>query len=700
MTRLPVRIAAVMAIAAATALAAVARGQAGQAGVLWLAVSTVGPDGRLLADLTAGDFVVEDHGEPQEVAVFRNDPIPIAVSIMVDVSASMEANYGLVRRAVSALTSHFEPGDRAVIGAFDALPWISPRFSARPEVIQQDLAVALSGTALSGTLGLCDGDWIDRSSLSTRNTGSDFGARTEFARRMAIHGGSAIWDGAACGVNAAASDGETPRRIVILVTDGMDTMSFSTLPQVVERATRFGVMIYAVSLMGGYGMAGGDLRQLAESTGGGYFFLTGGDDVAGTFRRIGDELRHQYVLGVTPTGALDGPHELVVRANVPGSRTRFRRVTLGAPAALSAATADARATQREPGAPVDAPLPASFDGRSARPAVVAAEAPAPAAVRSPVWDMLDAFASSTWHSGEAPRMTADQLRGMVNGLRQGGDAWIAAAPPSGRDGRRVAAAGFVLDLLYSQNDPVAWLDRQPAPDLVDWGARTLQAMPPSPEERLWYFGVLALCERGGAASLLERTARRAAGRFPDEARFVLARAIAEDLRTWPEERDVRAFRPASDVTARLIARYEEAAALTSVAAEATLRLAYFDLRRGRVDAALERFGTIDRALVAGDVTLRFWVHLLNGRALEQAGRLEDAIESYRLALDDVPAATSARSALIAALSAAGRGPEATRLARETLLTPGAAIDPWTIYVEPDMRFWAAIADRLREAVTR
>ena len=285
--------AAVLLALAAAALIDARQSTSGGSSTIWLAVNVIHKDGHLVSNLSAADFEIEDNGAKREVTTFRNDPIPIAVAIMVDVSSSMESNYSLVRRAVSALTTHFRPGDRAIVGSFNSLPWISDRFSARPEVLQKSLAAVFGGR-----LALCDGDWIDRSRIAVRSEqrNSSYGSVNEFSRRMSQPGGSAIWDGAACGVNAVASDGETPRRIVILVTDGVDNMSFGPMPGVISRANLYGVMIYAVSVMGGYGMAGSDLKSLAESTGGGYFYLTGEDQVADAFTRIGDELRHQVHL--------------------------------------------------------------------------------------------------------------------------------------------------------------------------------------------------------------------------------------------------------------------------------------------------------------------------------------------------------------------------------------------------------------------
>jgi VWFA-related protein len=685
---------AIAAVVAAAGLSMLAQSPASQPATVWVTANVVHRAGHLVTSLEAKDFEIEDNGQKREIATFRNDRIPVAVAIMVDVSRSVQSNYGMVRRAVSALSAGFQPGDRAIIGSFDALPWIASRFSARPDALQQSLT-----TLLAGTLFLCDGDWIDKTSLSRqgnregqgRNAG--FGATTEFARRQRQHGGSAVWDAAACGVNAVAADGETPRRVVIIFTDGQDNMSSSTVASVVSRANQYGVMIYTVALMGGQGMAGGELQALAEQTGGGYFYLTGEDRVSDAFARIGDELRHQYVFGFAPHGTLDGHHQIVIKARVPETTTRFRRVQMELPALRTAAAPGGT------GHPPASPLPATLTGGGpAAPAPARKGNPAGARrARTPFWDLLDAFRSTGWKS--APRASLAELKSTFSSLKQDGDAWIASAPAAEQPARRLTLAAFVLDLLYSQNDPVLWMENEPAPEMMGWAAGVLESGAATREERLWYFGAIALMERGGVSTTLDRFAQRASRRFPGEGRFLLARAIAQDLRTWPEERDVRSFTAAPGVVAPLTARYEEAAAIPSVKAEASLRLAYFDLRRGRVDAALKRFESIGPEPL-DDPIVRFWLCLLKGRALEQAGKLTEAIDSFEQALDEVPAAPSARAALIAALVKARRGPEAARLAASSLSMPPADVDPWTIYILPDMRFWDAIHAEIRTAVTR
>jgi hypothetical protein len=387
-----------------------------------------------------------------------------------------------------------------------------------------------------------------------------------------------------------------------------------------------------------------------------------------------------------------------VRVRATDATVRFRRVlmtSVAPPAPRPTRAAGARAPSVDPALPERLALPGPDPIDPAAPAVAPREVK-----RTPLWDTLDRFTEPGWPAGTAPRFDMARLRSTLDALRRESPGWVASAPAASQPARRLAVASFVLDLLYTQNDPFLWTDRQPAHDLIDWAAATLGAGPPTAAERLWYVGAIALSERGGAPDPLSRLVRRGLERFPGEPRFLLARAVVEDLRTWPEERDTREFSVSPAVAAALVARYEEAAAVSDpdVRDEARMRLAYFELRRGRAEPAVAMFETIEPRTT--DPTLRYWLALLHGRALEEAGRTDDAIARYEEALDVVPGATSARAALVAGLAAARRTSDAARLASIALTTPAAPVDPWTMYVLPDMRFWPAVTAELRKAVSR
>jgi hypothetical protein len=58
--------------------------------------------GRLVPDLTRGDFEIYDDGKLQATTVFSTEEQPITIIVMLDRSGSMEGNFGLVQDAAEA----------------------------------------------------------------------------------------------------------------------------------------------------------------------------------------------------------------------------------------------------------------------------------------------------------------------------------------------------------------------------------------------------------------------------------------------------------------------------------------------------------------------------------------------------------------------------------------------------------------------
>jgi hypothetical protein len=87
-------------------------------------------------------------------------------------------------------------------------------------------------------------------------------------------------------------------------------------------------MLYAIG-MDGTGLDR-EIMEMAEETGGGHFALPVGADLSATFARVADELRRQYVLGISPA-ELDGKlHRVEVHINKPGMKVKARRNYLAA----------------------------------------------------------------------------------------------------------------------------------------------------------------------------------------------------------------------------------------------------------------------------------------------------------------------------------------------------------------------------------
>ena len=88
------------------------------------------------------------------------------------------------------------------------------------------------------------------------------------------------------------------RRALVLVSDGIERHSQRSADDVRERVRASDVLAYPVVLQGKVSVL---LEQLAAITGGRAQRVRQLRDVPATLRRIASELRHQYLIGYTPT---------------------------------------------------------------------------------------------------------------------------------------------------------------------------------------------------------------------------------------------------------------------------------------------------------------------------------------------------------------------------------------------------------------
>lgn len=625
---------------------------------VWVTATAIDREGRLVTDLGRDDFEVLVDGAVQPINQFRSDHIPFALSIMFDLSGSLSDSVGSMRRAMAELINQFRPGDRANVGSFDTLPSVSPRFSANRDTLLRATAVSLSPTGLSMSTTAhvsmpCAGPW-----------------NSELWRHEA-RGMSAIWDGVACGIDTVAGDAETPRRVVLLITDGIDYVSMTGLPEVQALANTYGVMVYVIGMVGSEGMNASALRTLAAETGGGYFVLQQREDLTPTFARVADELRHQYVLGYSgrPGDAQRG--KLEVRVKRSGVTARGRRATM---TVLPVADAVKETMSRGPVSPpaISVPPPAN-----------------PTLAES----VFDRAARNALRPADLPRLSLSSLRFVELEMRKAGDQWIRAGGAAAEPTRRIQLATFVLDFLSVQDNFEYWQYHDAVANLFEWASGLVRNGPARPEERLWHLAGISLLERFGASWLLEIHLGYARARFPDEPRFLLARAVSVEMQLWPQRRDEQGFVIPEDMLVRVMGRYQDAIGNPAVQQEAHLRLGYVELLRGRVTEALTNF---DRVGTPDDPSLRYLLHLLRGKALTAARRQDDAIASFRKAFDEVPYAQSATLALGAALVTRGQHNEAAALTSRMLSLPAPPFDPWIIYTLPEWRFWESRMESLRK----
>lgn len=245
--------------------------------------------GRFVRDLAKGDFVVVEGGESKPIIGFQSEEDgPINIAVLVDISGSMRvgAKADEARLAARQVFSSLRPGDQAALFAFDT------------QVVRvSDFTTRFDGLDAA----------LDRIEPPFGQT-SIYDAIADTARRVADE----------------AEKGKTRRRSAVLViTDGIDTKSRLTAPEVSAVASGIDVPIYVLAVMSaiddprntdsGTGSMSSGLKDLSRWTGGDLFISVTPEQANLAARDVVGELRHQYLLAFEAS-ARPGWKRLEVRA--------------------------------------------------------------------------------------------------------------------------------------------------------------------------------------------------------------------------------------------------------------------------------------------------------------------------------------------------------------------------------------------------
>ena len=115
-------------------------------------------------------------------------------------------------------------------------------------------------------------------------------------------GQTSLYDGIVAGLDHL-KQGNRDKKVLILITDGGDTASKHSLPQVIGLAKQSAAIIYAIGI---FDEQDGDrnpavLERFAKQTGGEAFFPQSSRDIAGICEGIARDIRNQYTLTYVPT---------------------------------------------------------------------------------------------------------------------------------------------------------------------------------------------------------------------------------------------------------------------------------------------------------------------------------------------------------------------------------------------------------------
>jgi Ca-activated chloride channel homolog len=122
-----------------------------------------------------------------------------------------------------------------------------------------------------------------------------------------VHYGAATALYDAIYLGAQAVERRQGRKVMVVITDGGDTVSRVDYKEAVRAAQEAEVIVYSIIVVPIEASAGRDtggehaLIQISEDTGGKYFYATSVPQLDDAFRKISDELRTQYLLAYYPS---------------------------------------------------------------------------------------------------------------------------------------------------------------------------------------------------------------------------------------------------------------------------------------------------------------------------------------------------------------------------------------------------------------
>ncbi len=252
-------------------------------------VTILDPTGRTLNSLTREHFQLLDEAESRPIENFVLDTTPLHIVLLLDCSASVQSEIEEIKDTAYQFATSFGREDRFALITFSDEVRVVQRWTNSRRRIRKALGKLKAGyrTALYDALS---------------------GSAVELLRRVA------------------------GKRVIIVLTDGLDNESQASYEKVIENLIRQNISLYIVSRtrLVGPEVAKSDrveflnqvmknvlgedgdfvdaffkqkeaaLIQLAQATGGRAFFPKKLEELASSYRQLAHELRTQYLLTFRP----------------------------------------------------------------------------------------------------------------------------------------------------------------------------------------------------------------------------------------------------------------------------------------------------------------------------------------------------------------------------------------------------------------
>lgn len=253
---------------------------------LFFAVSS---HGKMINDLELSNIKIRDDNKaPQRVLQFTpQSKLPLRIGLLIDVSGSVRDRFSFEKHAAARFLEKVltNPSDLGFVGGFNEAVSVTADFTGDPASLGKGI------------------------------------------EELKNAGGTAMFDAVsyACQKLAEYPDHERVARVLVVMSDGEDNSSHTSLKQALQEAENSGVTIYTVSTsqsMGAKSDADKVLEVLAERSGGEAMFPVDEPTLAKSFEKLRDLIRSRYLVAYRPADfTADGKYRSIqLFANKDGKR--------------------------------------------------------------------------------------------------------------------------------------------------------------------------------------------------------------------------------------------------------------------------------------------------------------------------------------------------------------------------------------------
>ena len=241
--------------------------------------------GGLIGNLNKDDFTVLEDGKQQTIKYFtRESDLPLTIGLLIDVSASQRNLLDIEKRAAHQFFSQvLRKKDEAFLISFGEESELLQDYTNSPKLLQAGLSELQINSGASG---------IGPGPVPT----------------ISQPRGTVLYDA----VYLAAHEklrSEVGRKVIVLITDGIDQGSKLKIEEAIEAAQKSDVVVYSIDYAdpSAYGpfsfgsVSDFALQRMSGETGGRVFKVTRKNTLDDAFKELQEEMRSQYSIAYSST---------------------------------------------------------------------------------------------------------------------------------------------------------------------------------------------------------------------------------------------------------------------------------------------------------------------------------------------------------------------------------------------------------------